>query len=53
MPYSIFNRSSRLRAPVPGDLRCDASAEVQHDAHLARDIGLPYRPLPRRRTEAW
>ena len=30
-----------------------AVADAQANAHIARDIGLPYRPQPVRRTDLW
>lgn len=53
MSYSLFDLAAKLDARAARRRSRRRLADVQSDPHLARDIGLPYRPRPQVRIDRW
>lgn len=50
---SLHSLAKRLQDDTKQRRTWRAIAEAQSDPHLARDMGLPHRPKPTRRTDLW
>lgn len=53
MAFPLFDLAKRLEAKAQSVRTLRRLADVQSDAHLARDVGLPYRPRPQVRIDRW
>ena len=53
MPFSLFDLARRLEQGAKVRHTKRHLRDVQTDPHLARDIGVPYRPREPARTEEW
>lgn len=53
MPFELFSLARRLEARATERRNRKRLADVQRDPHLARDLGLPYRPRPAVRIDKW
>ena len=53
MSFSLFELARKLEAQSSERRSRQRLADVQRDPHLARDIGLPYRPAPTVRIDRW
>ena len=53
MSYSLFDLARALEANAAKRRTKRRLSDVQHDPHLARDLGLPYRPRPHERVDQW
>ena len=53
MTFSLFDLARSLEARAEASRQKHRLADVQRDPHLARDIGLPYRPRPAVRVDQW
>ena len=53
MAYSLFDLAKSIEARAARQRSRRRFTEVQHDPHLARDIGVPYRPRPPVRIDQW
>ena len=53
MPHPLFSLAERLERHAEARARRRAMERAQADPHLARDVGLPYRPAPKVRIDRW
>ena len=53
MPHPLFHLARRLENRRRFRRTVEAGRKVQSDPHLARDVGLPYRPPTPIRTSDW
>lgn len=54
MSHPLFNLARKLERRRRANLRTRRAMDLAlNDPHLARDVGLPYRPAPKPRTDLW
>ena len=53
MSFSLFDLAARIEKRAAHRRSLRRMANVQNDPHLARDVGLPYRPRPHVRVDQW
>ena len=53
MGFSLFDLAREIETRASERRMRRRQAEVQRDPHLARDVGLPYRPDPKVRIDKW
>ena len=53
MANPLFHLAQNLTARRERRRSLRRLKEVQNDPHLARDVGLPYRPRPPVKTDKW
>lgn len=53
MPFSLFDLAQKIEHRVQKRRSLKRLNEVQSDPHLARDIGVPYRPREPFRIDTW
>ena len=53
MGFSLFDLARSIEKRASGRRARRQLTDVQRDPHLSRDLGLPYRPLPKLRIDRW
>ena len=53
MAHPLFHLARRLEKRRQDRRTLEAARKAQADPHLARDVGLPYRPAPKIRPDFW
>ncbi|MCG6882766.1 MAG: hypothetical protein LJE62_03300 [Silicimonas sp.] len=53
MPFPLFLLADAIDRHAAERRSRRRLADIQTDPHLSRDLGLPFRPHPRTRTEQW
>lgn len=53
MANPLFHLAQNLAARSERRRNYRRLRDVQHDPHLARDVGVPYRPRPPVKREKW
>lgn len=53
MTFPLFDLAAGLDARATRRRNRKRLADVQSDPHLARDLGLPYKPRPPVRVDRW